>query len=251
MTNRIERDIWVKAPIERVWRALADSQEFGAWFRVTVGGPFVPGETARGHITHPGYEHLTWAARIERMDAPHDFAFTWHPYAVDPEKDYSAEPPTLVEFRLEPEGEGTRVRVTESGFDRIPAERRDEAIRMNSRGWTHRWTISRPMPRADAAPLFAALGDPTRLSLVIKLGRGEATSIATLSADTRLTRQAVTKHLRVLEKAGLVSNVRVGRERRFRLCPAPLAEASEWLAEIAGHWDNALLRLQAHVERED
>jgi len=135
MTDRIEKSIAVAAPVERVWRALTDHEEFGAWFRVRLEGPFVPGEVSRGRITYPGYEHLAWEARVVAMEAPRLFAFTWHPYAVDPDKDYSSEPPTRVEFRLEPEGEGTRLTVTESGFDSIPAERRDEALRMNTGGW--------------------------------------------------------------------------------------------------------------------
>ena len=135
MTDRIEKSIDIAAPVERVWRALTDHEEFGAWFRVRLDGPFVPGEASTGYITHPGYEHLKWEARVVAMEAPSLFAFTWHPYAVDPDKDYSAEPPTRVEFRLEPAAVGTRLTVTESGFDSIPAERRDEALRMNTGGW--------------------------------------------------------------------------------------------------------------------
>jgi len=86
-------------------------------------------------MTYPGYEHLKWEARVVAMEEPSFFAFTWHPYAVDPDKDYSDEPPTRVEFRLAPDGEGTALTVTESGFDSIPAERRDEALRMNTGGW--------------------------------------------------------------------------------------------------------------------
>lgn len=135
MTDRIQRSILIAAPVERVWRALTDHEEFGAWFRVSLDGPFVPGEVSSGRITHPGYEHLKWEARVVAMEAPRLFAFTWHPYAVDPDQDYSAEPPTRVEFRLEPAAEGTNLTVTESGFEAIPAGRRDEALRMNTGGW--------------------------------------------------------------------------------------------------------------------
>jgi uncharacterized protein YndB with AHSA1/START domain len=135
MTDRIEKTIELNALIARVWRALSDSAEFGTWFRVKMYGPFVSGETVRGNITYPGYEHLIWEAKIVRMDAPHIFAFTWHPYAVDPGRDYSAEPSTLVEFRLEEIASGTRLTVVESGFDALPPERRDEAFRMNDGGW--------------------------------------------------------------------------------------------------------------------
>ncbi len=135
MTDRIEKTIAIAAPVERVWRALTAHEEFGAWFRVELEGPFVLGEMSRGRITYAGYEHLKWEARVVAMEAPRLFAFTWHPYAVDPDKDYSAEPSTRVEFRLEPAGEGTNLMVVESGFDSIPAERRDEALRMNTGGW--------------------------------------------------------------------------------------------------------------------
>ncbi len=135
MTDSIEKSIRIAAPVERVWRALTDFEEFGQWFRVRLDGPFALGELSTGHITHPGYEHLEWEARVVAMEPPSLFAFTWHPYAVDPGRDYSGEPPTRVEFRLEPQAGGTRLTVTESGFDSIPADRRDEALRMNSGGW--------------------------------------------------------------------------------------------------------------------
>jgi uncharacterized protein YndB with AHSA1/START domain len=135
MTNSIEKTIDVKAPIDRVWRALSDYREFGQWFRVNLDGPFEPGKVSRGHITYPGYEHLKWEATVKAMDAPGYFALTWHPYAVDPDADYSSEPPTLIEFRLEPIKDGTRVTVKESGFDKLPAGRRIEAIRSNTGGW--------------------------------------------------------------------------------------------------------------------
>lgn len=103
-------------------------------------------------------------------------------------------------------------------------------------------------PRADPTPVFAALGDRTRLSLLTRLSAGGARSIANLSADTRLTRQAVTKHLHVLEKAGLVSSVRVGRESRFAYRPEPIDEARAYLDGVSAQWDGALARLRALVE---
>lgn len=135
MTDRIEQSVTMHAPIERVWRALTDYQEFGTWFRVKLEGPFALGEVSTGHTTYPGYEHLKGQARIERMEAPRLFAFTWHPYAIDPDKDYSTEPSTLVEFRLEPAPNGTHLTIVESGFDALPPGRRDEAVRMNEGGW--------------------------------------------------------------------------------------------------------------------
>jgi uncharacterized protein YndB with AHSA1/START domain len=133
--DRIERQIELKAPLARVWRAVTDHREFGEWFRVHLEGPFVPGQTSRGHITYPGYEHLKWEAVVEKMEPEHLFSFTWHPYAIDPQKDYSKEPSTLVEFRLEPKGEGTLLTIAESGFSKLPADRQAEAFRMNDNGW--------------------------------------------------------------------------------------------------------------------
>lgn len=135
MTNHIEKRIELKATPARVWRALTNHEEFGTWFRVKLDGPFVPGQVSRGHITHPGYEHLKWEAQVKEMDAERYFAFSWHPYAIDPDKDYSTEPSTLVEFRLTPSAAGTLLVVTESGFEHIPEERRFEAFRMNQGGW--------------------------------------------------------------------------------------------------------------------
>jgi uncharacterized protein YndB with AHSA1/START domain len=136
MTDRIEKTIDIKAPVARVWRALTDHEEFGTWFRVRLDGPFVVGQTSRGRITYPGYEHLKWEAVVQKIEPERLFSFTWHPYAVEPDVDYSKEPPTLVEFTLEKTAEGTRLRVVESGFDKIPAGRRPEALRMNESGWS-------------------------------------------------------------------------------------------------------------------
>ncbi len=134
-TDRIEKEILLQAPQSRVWRALTDAGEFGTWFRVKLDGPFVPGQRLTGRITHPGYEHVTLELWVERMDAETLFSYRWHPYALDPAADYTQEPPTLVEFRLRPMEGGTFLSVVESGFDRLPAHRRDEAFRMNERGW--------------------------------------------------------------------------------------------------------------------
>jgi uncharacterized protein YndB with AHSA1/START domain len=136
MSDRIEKRIELKAPVARVWHALTDYREFGEWFRVKLSGPFVPGQVSRGHITYPGYEHLQWEIVVQKMEQERLFSFTWHPYAVDPNVDYSNETPTLVEFRLEETAHGTLLLLTESGFDKIPNDRRLEAFRMNDGGWT-------------------------------------------------------------------------------------------------------------------
>jgi uncharacterized protein YndB with AHSA1/START domain len=140
MTDRIEKRIELKADIVTVWRALTDHREFGQWFRVKLDGPFVPGEVARGHITYPGYENYKWEATVQKMEPERLFSFTWHPYAIDPAIDYTQEPVTLVEFRLERKNGGTLLVVTESGFDAIPKDRRFEAFRMNDNGWAIQMT---------------------------------------------------------------------------------------------------------------
>ena len=134
-TDRIQKQVQLKAPRSRVWRALTDAQEFGSWFRVKLETGFAVGQVARGHITYPGYEHLKFEATVERMEAERLFSLRWHPAAVDPKVDYSSEPTTLVEFKLEDAPGGTLLTVIESGFDALPPERRDEALRMNDGGW--------------------------------------------------------------------------------------------------------------------
>jgi uncharacterized protein YndB with AHSA1/START domain len=131
----IEKQIDLKAPVSRVWRALTDYREFGEWFRVKLEGPFVAGQVSRGQITHPGYEHIRMEVVVQKIEPERFFSYTWHPFAIDPKVDYSQEPPTLVEFRLEKSAKGTLLKVTESGFDKIPSGRRLEAFRMNDNGW--------------------------------------------------------------------------------------------------------------------
>jgi uncharacterized protein YndB with AHSA1/START domain len=135
MSDRIDKEIELKAPVSRVWRAITDHQQFGEWFKVKLDGPFVAGEVSRGHMTHPGYEHVQWEATVKEIRPESYFAYTWHPYAIDPKVDYSAETPTLVEFRLEPTATGTLLKITESGFENVPAHRRAEAFQMDERGW--------------------------------------------------------------------------------------------------------------------
>lgn len=134
--HRIEKHVELKASPSRVWKALTDYREFGQWFGVNLEGPFAVGKTVAGKIDYPGFEHLQWAVDVTVMDEERLFAFTWHPYAIDPAVDYSKETPTLVEFTLTPLGTGTRLVVAESGFDKIPAGRRLEAFRMDEEGWT-------------------------------------------------------------------------------------------------------------------
>lgn len=135
-TDRIEKRVVLRAARSRVWRAITTAEEFGAWFGVKLESAFLEGATVRGKITYPGYEHLTMEIQIERIEPERLFSYRWHPYAVDPSIDYSPEPMTLVEFRLEEAESGTLLTIVESGFDRIPLARRAEAFRMNDQGWT-------------------------------------------------------------------------------------------------------------------
>ncbi|HUA81237.1 MAG TPA: SRPBCC family protein, partial [Dyella sp.] len=119
-----------------VWRVLADAESFGHWFGVSLKGKrFVAGEPCEGNITYLGYEHLLWQVVVERIEPERLLSFRWHPYAVDTNVDYSKEAPTLVQFELEETADGTLPRLVESGFDKIPPERRLEAFRMNGEGW--------------------------------------------------------------------------------------------------------------------
>jgi uncharacterized protein YndB with AHSA1/START domain len=135
-TDRIEKRFEVKAKRSRVWRAISDAGEFSTWFGVKLDRPFAAGATVRGRLTIPGYEHISLEMLVERIEPETYFSYRWHPAAIDPKADYSAEPTTLVEFRLEETAGGTAIMVTESGFDRLPASRRAEAFRMNEAGWT-------------------------------------------------------------------------------------------------------------------
>lgn len=134
-TDRIEKSVFLRAPRSRVWRAIATAEEFGTWFGVKLEGAFAPGARVSGRITTPGYEHVIMEITIERVDPERLFSYRWHPYAVEPGMDYSGEPTTLVEFRLDEVAGGTKLTVIESGFDRIPPSRRAEAFRMNDQGW--------------------------------------------------------------------------------------------------------------------
>lgn len=149
VTDRIEKRVVLRAPRSRVWRALTDSREFGTWFGVQLDQPFAEGATLRGQITHPGYEHLTMEMFIERIEPERYFAYRWHPHAVDPTTDYSSAPTTLVEFRLDETPDGTALTIVESGFDRVPIARREEAFRMNEGGWAEQLrAVERHVSRA-------------------------------------------------------------------------------------------------------
>src|SRR5712664_1629975 len=114
-TDRIEKELVLRAPRSRVWRALADAAQFGAWFGMKLAGAFAPGARAPGQITLPGPRNVTIESAIERMDPESRMSYRWHPYAVESGVDYSTEPTTLVEFHLQEAAEATRLRVVGPG----------------------------------------------------------------------------------------------------------------------------------------
>lgn len=155
--DRIEKQIVLNAPIARVWHAITDSTEFGTWFGVKLHQPFAPGRKITGKFEGdfdeakirdyqaslgleptgirpltPNYVFCT----VERMEEPHLFSFRWIPYGIDIECDPETETPTLVEFRLAPDGAGTRLTIVESGFEQVPEHRRQRAFLMNTGGWS-------------------------------------------------------------------------------------------------------------------
>jgi uncharacterized protein YndB with AHSA1/START domain len=147
-SNRIEKKIVLKAPLEQVWRAISDSARFGAWFGVEINGPFVAGKEAVGRMAptkfdaevarlQEPYRGLRWQVMVERIEPMTLFSFRWHPGAIDPEHDYSSEPMTLVTFELAQVEGGTSLTITESGFDQIPLDRRIAAMQGNDAGWAH------------------------------------------------------------------------------------------------------------------
>jgi uncharacterized protein YndB with AHSA1/START domain len=136
-SDQIEEQVVLPSPRARVWRALTNAEEMGAWFGANItGATIAPGTHVVGHMTIPGYEHVAFDIIIDEMVAEQRFAWRWHPGAIDPKVDYSAEPRKLVTFTLEdaPNG-GTLLRVVESGFDALPAARRGSAFTGNSKGW--------------------------------------------------------------------------------------------------------------------
>jgi len=146
-TDSIVKKIILRAPHERVWRAISDASQFGSWFGVKFNGPFVPATRLIGTIvpttvdpeiarSQAAYEGKTFDFSIDRVEPMRIFSFRWHPYAIEQGVDYSKEATTLVEFELEPVTGGTMLTVTESGFDRIPIERRAKAFSSNEQGWT-------------------------------------------------------------------------------------------------------------------
>lgn len=133
--DRIIKVVELNAQPARVWRALTDHEEFGAWFRVKLDQPFSEGELSTGRMTFPGYENLPWRAQVERMEEEQLFSFRWHDYDDDSKVPIEEQPTMLVEFQLEQTPDGTRLTITESGFSALSNPRRLEVLRENTKGW--------------------------------------------------------------------------------------------------------------------
>ena len=166
-SDRIDKEMFLQAPPARVWAAISEAEQFGRWFGVRFDGPFEAGRTITGRITptevDPDVAKLQephagtpFAFIVERIEPMHTFAFRWHPYAVDSGVDYSAEPTTLVTFSLQPERDGTRLHISETGFDAIPLARRAAAVAANDGGWSHQLRLIALYLARGAAPQAGA-----------------------------------------------------------------------------------------------
>jgi uncharacterized protein YndB with AHSA1/START domain len=147
-TDRIEKSVFLRAPQERVWRAISDARAFGSWFGMEFDGAFAPGKEMRGRIVpttadadvakvQEKYRGMPVAIVVEQIVPMHTFSYRWHPFAIDSDVDYSHEPMTLVTFTLEAADGGTKLTITETGFDSIPLARRADAFEANKEGWVH------------------------------------------------------------------------------------------------------------------
>lgn len=135
MQDCIDKEIFIEAPVSRVWKAVTDASEFSTWFGVKLESQFAVGAVMEGMISNPKYSHIRLKLTVETIEPETRFAYRWLPYALDPDVDYSSETPTTVTFHFSPSNGGTHLRVTECGFDKVPEWRRELAFKMNSSGW--------------------------------------------------------------------------------------------------------------------
>ncbi len=260
--DRVEREILIDAPPDIVWSVLTEPEHVGRWFSDSAAIDLRPG----GELILTWDEHGAVYWRVERVDPPHFVSFRWlRPMqgdagGVEPLEDNS----TLVEFSLGSEGEATRLRVVESGFRELAGSEQENAkdaeehsARLGAR--------ARRAPRLrvgagartgtpmrgrdeDVDELWAAVADPTRRRLLdALLAQGDATA-TTLARELPVTRQAVAKHLAVLDRAGLVEGGRQGREVRYAVRPERLDLAARSLARVASQWDQRLLAIKRIAE---
>ena len=146
--DRIQKKITLRAPQSRVWQAVSDAKKFGSWFGVDFEGPFVAGRSLHGRMrptevdaevaelqeAHRG-KAFDWS--VEKIEPESRIVFRWHPFAIEPDVDYSKEPTTQIVFELRTIPEGTELTITESGFSKIPLERRAKAFAANEGGWQY------------------------------------------------------------------------------------------------------------------
>jgi len=134
--SRIDRTIEIGAPPERVWRALTNAAELSSWLQVTIEGEIAPGSEVWMTSVHPDHHGQRFRVRFTELTPPRRFVWEWHPGAVDPDVDYTREPRTTVTFTLEPSKRGTRLSVSETGFDAVSLARRAQVYTDNNQGWT-------------------------------------------------------------------------------------------------------------------
>ena len=250
--NSIERSIHINGSRDRVWRALTSAEEFGAWFGADLSGQsFIAGQRARGPMTMPGCEGLYFDAVIERIEPKDLLSFHWHPYSGEPSADYSSEEPTLVIFTLKDvPGKGVLLTVR-AGISNCRTWHVMPATKAKTLAKAGGSAVQIAALNETLAPTFAALGDPTRLKLLAVLCEGGAYSISQLTETTDISRQGVTKHLNVLAGAGVVSDLKAGRERLWQLEVEKIDEARLALEAIGRDWEQALGRLKRFVEKDD
>ena len=151
-TDRIEKQAQLDASPDRVWEAVSNSSEFGQWFGVSFDGPFAAGQPLFGRITptrvdddvakaQEPYAGTVFEIVVDRVEPKQLFSFRWHPFAIDPNVDYTSEPMTLVTFALAAQAGGTLLTVTETGFDQLIETRRAKAREMNDQGWAAQMTL--------------------------------------------------------------------------------------------------------------
>ena len=240
-SDRIEKEVVLRAPLERVWRAISDADEFGQWFGVRFDGPFVCRQAVRYRGDHPdnGRRHgregpgalcrsRRTPGRSSRSSRSGGWAFRWHPYGVEDGVDYSKEPTTLVEFTLDETADGVRSAHRGIRIRGHPRRAQGVGVRGQQRrlGRTDRAGAEVPHAQREGvsasavaakAPLFDALGDPNRLRIITRLCDGGPSSTTDVTQAVAVSRQAATKHLMLLEAVGLVSSERKGRERIWRV----------------------------------
>ena len=249
--DSITRTVEIDAPVARVWRALTDHEEFGSWFRARLDAPFAVGETSRGQMTYPGWEHAAWEAKVVAIEPERRFAFLLAAYRG---RRTLAARRSFHPRRIHPRADGAR-HAADGDRERLRGPAGSPAGQRHPRQRRGLVDPDREYPRPcrrqplRAAAVFAALGDPTRLALVATLADGRARSLGELAGGAPISRQAVSKHLRVLADAGVVGSVRQGRETHFALAPERLAAARAYLDAVGGQWEAVLGRLKAHLER--